>query len=69
MNTDPQQFDQHQVDGNSMVGPYLGLATTVCLIAASWFHELEQGLRIVAMFLACVTSVVTIRAALKRAKK
>lgn len=67
---DNGDIGNHDVDGSSsMAGPFLGLATTLCLIAASWFHELEQGLRIFAMFLACITSIVTIRAALKRSKK
>lgn len=72
MNSEQQPCDNQDLiedGGQSMVGPFLGLATTICLLAASWIHEFEQAFRLIASILACVVSIVTIRAALKRTPK
>lgn len=75
MNGNLESYDQQALNESpaehppSMVGPILGLATTLCLVAASWINDLEQVMKIIASFLGCVTSIVTIRAIHNRSKR
>lgn len=69
MNHEHQLNDIDCQEGPSMIGPALGLATSFCLLAASWLQDVEQILRISALAMTCIASYYTTKAAIKRTKK